>query len=91
MDMKEDRCWEKVEVSSNSHRASKLMDRNPKTYWESSGSTGSHHITLHMRQGVLVRYCACVPASTSRPGFLSSPWGLLSGFSQRPWSLSAWT
>uniref|UniRef100_H0VD98 Cullin 7 n=1 Tax=Cavia porcellus TaxID=10141 RepID=H0VD98_CAVPO len=55
MDMKEDRCWEKVEVSSNSHRASKLMDRNPKTYWESSGSTGSHHITLHMRQGVLVR------------------------------------
>lgn len=43
MDMKEDRCWEKVEVSSNSHRASKLMDRNPKTYWESSGSTGSHH------------------------------------------------
>ncbi|XP_004624188.1 cullin-7 isoform X2 [Octodon degus] len=55
VDMEEDRCWEKVEVSSNPHRASKLMDRNPKTYWESSGSTGSHHITLHMRQGVLIR------------------------------------
>ncbi|XP_027694231.1 cullin-9-like isoform X2 [Vombatus ursinus] len=51
----EDKCWEKVEVSSNSHGASKLTDRNPKTYWESSGSTGSHYITLHMHHGVLVR------------------------------------
>ena len=33
MEMKEDKCWEKVEVSSNPHRASKLTDRNPKTYW----------------------------------------------------------
>ncbi|KAM6183585.1 cullin-7 [Erethizon dorsatum] len=55
MDVREDRCWEKVEVSSNPHRASQLTDCNPKTYWESNGSTGSHHITLHMRQGVLVR------------------------------------
>ncbi|XP_042527734.1 cullin-7 isoform X2 [Dipodomys spectabilis] len=50
-----DKCWEKVEVSSNPHRACKLTDRNPKTYWESKGSAGSHHITLHMRRGVLVR------------------------------------
>lgn len=55
MEVKEDKCWEKVEVSSNPHRASKLTDRNPKTYWESNGSTGSHHITLHMHRGVLVR------------------------------------
>ncbi|XP_048661292.1 cullin-7 isoform X4 [Marmota marmota marmota] len=55
VDVKEDKCWEKVEVSSNPHRASKLTDRNPKTYWESSGSAGSHSITLHMRQGVLIR------------------------------------
>ncbi|CAK6446968.1 unnamed protein product [Pipistrellus nathusii] len=55
VDVKEDRCWEKVEVSSNPLWASKLTDRNPKTYWESNGSTGSHHITVHMRQGVLVR------------------------------------
>ncbi|KAF3831552.1 hypothetical protein GH733_000364 [Mirounga leonina] len=55
VEVKEDKCWEKVEVSSNPHRASKLMDRNPKTYWESSGSAGSHYITLHMRQGVLIR------------------------------------
>ncbi|XP_008827320.1 cullin-7 isoform X2 [Nannospalax galili] len=54
-EVKEDKCWEKVEVSSNPHRASKLIDRNPKTYWESSGSAGSHSITLHMRQGVLIR------------------------------------
>uniref|UniRef100_A0A8C3YL25 Cullin 7 n=1 Tax=Catagonus wagneri TaxID=51154 RepID=A0A8C3YL25_9CETA len=62
MEAKEDKCWEKVEVSSNPHRASKLTDRNPKTYWESSGSTGSHHITLHMRQGVLVRQLALLVA-----------------------------
>ncbi|XP_068922052.1 cullin-7 [Petaurus breviceps papuanus] len=51
----EDKCWEKMEVSSNSHGASKLIDRNPKTYWESSGSAGSHYITLYMHHGVLVR------------------------------------
>ncbi|XP_022359236.1 cullin-7 [Enhydra lutris kenyoni] len=55
VEVKEDKCWEKVEVSSNPHRASKLTDRNPKTYWESNGSAGSHYITLHMHQGVLVR------------------------------------
>ncbi|XP_016832869.1 cullin-7 isoform X3 [Cricetulus griseus] len=54
-EMKEDKYWEKVEVSSNPHRASKLTDRNPKTYWESSGNAGSHSITLYMRQGVLIR------------------------------------
>ncbi|XP_029800663.1 cullin-7 isoform X2 [Suricata suricatta] len=55
MEVKEDKCWEKVEVSSNPHGASKLTDRNPKTYWESNGSAGSHYITLHMRQGILIR------------------------------------
>lgn len=55
MEVKEDKCWEKVEVSSNPHRASKLTDRNPKTYWESNGSAGSHYITLHMHPGVLIR------------------------------------
>ena len=42
-------------MSSNPHRASKLTDRNPKTYWESNGSAGSHRITLHMQQGILIR------------------------------------
>uniref|UniRef100_A0A8C5KJ64 Cullin-9 n=1 Tax=Jaculus jaculus TaxID=51337 RepID=A0A8C5KJ64_JACJA len=63
VEVKEDKCWEKVEVSSNPHRASKLMDRNPKTYWESNGSTGSHYITLHMRRGVLIRQLTLLVAS----------------------------
>ncbi|XP_010332180.3 cullin-7 isoform X1 [Saimiri boliviensis] len=63
VEVKEDKCWEKVEVSSNPHRASKLTDHNPKTYWESNGSAGSHYITLHMRQGVLVRQLTLLVAS----------------------------
>ncbi|XP_025125363.1 cullin-7 isoform X2 [Bubalus bubalis] len=63
MEVKEDKCWEKVEVSSNPHRASKLTDRNPKTYWESNGSAGSHRITLHMQQGILIRQLALLVAS----------------------------
>ncbi|XP_036909069.1 cullin-7 isoform X2 [Sturnira hondurensis] len=63
VEVKEDKCWEKVEVSSNPHRASKLTDRNPKTYWESNGSTGSHYITLHMQQGVLIRQLTLLVAS----------------------------
>lgn len=56
VEVKEDKCWEKVQVSSNAHRASKLTDGNPKTYWESNGSTGSHFITVHMQCGVVVRW-----------------------------------
>ncbi|XP_020012824.2 cullin-9 isoform X2 [Castor canadensis] len=63
VEVKEDKCWQKVEVSSNPHRACKLMDRNPKTYWESNGSTGSHYITLHMHRGVLVRQLTLLVAS----------------------------
>ncbi|XP_045049028.2 cullin-7 isoform X3 [Desmodus rotundus] len=63
VEVKEDKCWEKVEVSSNPHRASKLTDCNPKTYWESNGSTGSHYITLHMQQGVLIRQLTLLVAS----------------------------
>lgn len=54
-EMRKDKYWEKMEVSSNPLGASKLTDRNPKTYWESSGDAGSHTITLHMRQGVIIR------------------------------------
>ncbi|XP_036024179.1 cullin-9 [Onychomys torridus] len=63
VEVKEDKCWEKVEVSSNPHRASKLTDRNPKTYWESNGSTGSHFITLYMHRGVLIRQLTLLVAS----------------------------
>ncbi|XP_030921229.1 cullin-9, partial [Geospiza fortis] len=63
MEVREDKCWEKVQVSSNSHQASKLMDRNPKTYWESNGSTGSHFITVHMQCGVVIRELSMLVAS----------------------------
>ncbi|XP_074898457.1 cullin-9-like isoform X3 [Buteo buteo] len=63
VEVKEDKCWEKVQVSSNPHRASKLTDRNPKTYWESNGSTGSHFITVHMQCGVVVREMSMLVAS----------------------------
>ncbi|XP_006882026.1 PREDICTED: cullin-9 [Elephantulus edwardii] len=63
VEVKEDKCWQKIEVSSNPHRASRLTDHNPKTYWESNGSAGSHAITLHMHRGVLVRQLTLLVAS----------------------------
>ncbi|KAM9564666.1 LOW QUALITY PROTEIN: cullin-9-like [Guaruba guarouba] len=63
MEVKAEKCWEKMEVSSNPHRASKLTDRNPMTYWESNGSTGSHFITVHMQCGVVVREMSMLVAS----------------------------
>ncbi|XP_072845267.2 cullin-9 [Pogona vitticeps] len=63
VEVKEDKCWERVEVSSNPHRANKLTDRNPKTYWESNGSTGSHYINVYMHRGVIVRQMTLLVAS----------------------------
>uniref|UniRef100_A0A3P8YLH1 Cullin 7 n=1 Tax=Esox lucius TaxID=8010 RepID=A0A3P8YLH1_ESOLU len=63
VELKEDKCWEKVEVSSNHHRASKLTDKNPKTYWESNGCTGSHFINIYMHKGVVIRQLAVLVAS----------------------------
>lgn len=56
VELKEDKCWEKVEVSSNHHRSNKLTDKNPKTYWESNGCTGSHFINIYMHKGVVIRW-----------------------------------
>ncbi|XP_034407585.1 cullin-9 isoform X2 [Cyclopterus lumpus] len=63
VELKEDKCWEKVEVSSNHHRANKLTDKNPKTYWESNGCTGSHFINIYMHKGVVIRQLAIQVAS----------------------------
>ncbi|XP_076831652.1 cullin-9 isoform X2 [Brachyhypopomus gauderio] len=63
VELKEDKCWEKVEVSSNHHRANKLTDKNPKTYWESNGCTGSHFINIYMHKGVVIRELAVLVAS----------------------------
>ncbi|XP_071995949.1 cullin-9-like isoform X3 [Engystomops pustulosus] len=62
-EQKEDKCWEKIEVSSNPHRAIKLTDGNPKSYWESNGSTGSHYINIFMHRGVVIRQLALTVAS----------------------------
>uniref|UniRef100_A0A8B9HHN4 Cullin 7 n=1 Tax=Astyanax mexicanus TaxID=7994 RepID=A0A8B9HHN4_ASTMX len=63
VELKEDKCWEKVEVSSNHHRANKLTDKNPKTYWESNGCTGSHFVNIYMHKGVVIRQLAVLVAS----------------------------
>ncbi|XP_055358441.1 cullin-9 isoform X2 [Betta splendens] len=63
VELKEDKCWEKVEVSSNHHRANKLTDKNSKTYWESNGCTGSHFINIYMHKGVVIRQLAVLVAS----------------------------
>jgi len=54
--MKEDKCWDRLEVSTNPRQAAKLIDGNPKTYWESNGSSGAHYINVFMKKGVVVRY-----------------------------------
>ncbi|XP_008103129.2 cullin-9 isoform X1 [Anolis carolinensis] len=63
MEVKEDKCWEKIEVSSNPQMASKLTDGNSKTFWESNGSTGSHYINVYMHRGVVVQYMSLLVAS----------------------------
>ncbi|XP_042188686.1 cullin-9 isoform X1 [Callorhinchus milii] len=63
VELKEDKCWEKIEVSSNHHRTSKLTDKNPKSYWESNGSTGSHYINIYMHKGVVIRQLTLLVAS----------------------------
>ncbi|XP_071012622.1 cullin-9-like isoform X6 [Oncorhynchus clarkii lewisi] len=63
LELNEDKCWEKVEVSSNHHRANKLTDKNPKTYWESNGCTGSHFINIYMHKGVAIRQLSVLVAS----------------------------
>lgn len=51
-----DKCWDRVEVSSNEYRKMRMLDGDLSTHWESSGSEGSHWIRLHMIKNVVVRY-----------------------------------
>uniref|UniRef100_A0A670XZD8 Cullin 7 n=1 Tax=Pseudonaja textilis TaxID=8673 RepID=A0A670XZD8_PSETE len=62
-EVKEDKCWERVEVSSNSQQTNKLVDGNVKTYWESNGTTGSHYINVYMHHGVLIQQMSLLVAS----------------------------
>ncbi|XP_054840275.1 cullin-7 isoform X2 [Eublepharis macularius] len=63
VELKEDKCWERVEVSSNPHQANKLVDGNPKTYWESNGSTSSHYINVYLCHGAIVQKMSLLVAS----------------------------
>uniref|UniRef100_A0A8D2L9A9 Cullin 9 n=1 Tax=Varanus komodoensis TaxID=61221 RepID=A0A8D2L9A9_VARKO len=62
VEVKEDKCWQRVEVSSNPQQASKLVDGNPSTYWESNGSSCSHYINVYMHRGVTVRQMSLLVA-----------------------------
>ena len=53
--MKEEKCFDSLEVSSNPRLISKLTDGDPKTFWESNGNSGAHWINVHMKQGVTIR------------------------------------
>ena len=55
LELKEDKCYERLEVSSNTRNVSKLTDGNPKSYWESNGSSGAHWINVFMKKGIVVR------------------------------------
>ena len=50
-----DNCWEKVEVSSNSHRSCRMLDNDSSTYWESTGRSGSHWIRLYVKKGLIIK------------------------------------
>ncbi|KAM4693441.1 cullin-9-like [Discoglossus pictus] len=60
---KEEKCWEKIEVSSNPNGVKKLTDGNPKSYWDSTGSSGSHYINIYMCRGVMIRQLVLTVAS----------------------------
>ncbi|XP_078483844.1 cullin-9-like [Ciona intestinalis] len=55
VEMKEERCWERLEASTNQRHVLKLTDGNPKTYWESNGSSGGHWINVYIKKGVIIR------------------------------------
>ena len=61
-----DNCWEKVEVSSNSHRSSRILDNDSSTYWESTGRSGSHWLRLYMKKGLIIKYAPAL-LNTSPP------------------------
>ena len=55
-----DQCFEKIEVSSNTHRRDRMLDDDPSTYWESSGRAGTHWVRLFMKPGLVIRLVGIV-------------------------------
>ena len=52
----QEKCWERIEVSSSNYHKDHLTDGNKLTYWESSGRSGSHWIRLYIKKDVTIRY-----------------------------------
>ncbi|XP_077868707.1 E3 ubiquitin-protein ligase HERC2-like [Saccoglossus kowalevskii] len=48
------RCVKHLSVSTRESQASRLIDGNPATYWQSSGSQGKHWIRMEMHSDVLI-------------------------------------
>ncbi|XP_038055580.1 E3 ubiquitin-protein ligase HERC2-like [Patiria miniata] len=48
------RCVKNSEVSSKEGHIARLVDGNPNTFWQSSGSQGKHYIRLTMQPNILV-------------------------------------
>ncbi|XP_070553640.1 E3 ubiquitin-protein ligase HERC2-like isoform X2 [Ptychodera flava] len=48
------RCVKHLSVSSRESQASRLIDCNPATYWQSSGSQGKHWIRMEMQPDILI-------------------------------------
>lgn len=54
-EIKEDECWDRIEVSTNERQASALVDENLETCWECYGKQGNQFIDVFRKKGVVVR------------------------------------
>ncbi|XP_076130954.1 zinc finger ZZ-type and EF-hand domain-containing protein 1 isoform X1 [Alosa pseudoharengus] len=56
-------CYSLIEVSSNTHEASKMTNGETTSYWQSDGSARSHWIRLKMKPDVVLRRLSIAVAS----------------------------
>ncbi|KAL2094997.1 hypothetical protein ACEWY4_009716 [Coilia grayii] len=57
-------CYSLIEVSSNTHEASKMTNGETTSYWQSDGSARSHWIRLKMKPDVVLRRLSIAVASS---------------------------
>ncbi|XP_063059602.1 zinc finger ZZ-type and EF-hand domain-containing protein 1 [Engraulis encrasicolus] len=57
-------CFSLIEVSSNTHEASKMTNGETTSYWQSDGSARSHWIRLKMKPDVVLRRLSIAVASS---------------------------
>ena len=51
----ENKCFEKIEVSSNAKLRERLVDGDPATYWESQGRSGTHWVRLFIKRNLVIK------------------------------------